>query len=84
MGFSGFFYGKNRVSRVIFVLIVLYALIAVLCFWATAGAAMSDIDRGYSMIGFSMLSFVLTIVISAYHLSTLIKRRKRVMDKIET
>jgi amino acid transporter len=85
MGSNNFFRGKNRVSQVIFGVIILYALVSIACLWAAAGGVgLSDADRNYVLIAFSMLSFVVAVFICAYHLSTLFKRRKRKTDRTET
>jgi hypothetical protein len=77
---SNWFSTSSTGSKCIFVVIVLY-LIATVILLATAGGSTVS-DNPYILIGFSLASFTLTVVVSAFHLSTLIRRRKRKSDKI--
>jgi hypothetical protein len=85
MSFRDFFFSKNRLNRAIFVLIIVYAILSIGCLLAGLRVitVLTD-DVNYVMIGFAMISFVVTVFICAYHLSTKIQRRRRVTDKAET
>ena len=79
----------NPVSRLIFGLLILYVI--VLGFYLLISTGIINIipeksgnpfAAEYFSAGFAMVSFVFIVFISAFHLSTLIRRRKRHADKI--
>lgn len=82
-GFREFWVNKNHVSQGIFIVSALYCvsavvvLLLVLGIWPLVPKAHLN---PYLLIGFTIVSFGLTLFISAYHLSTMLKRRKRKTD----
>ena len=80
----------NPIARLIFILLILYLLIAICYLLVSMGTigfinnkfSDSPISMEYFSAGFAMISFVFIVFISAFHLSTLIRRRKRHADKI--
>jgi hypothetical protein len=76
---------RSRVSQVIFILIVLYCVASVNVLILALGMLPyyeSIQGVSYLLIGFTISSFVLTLFISAYHLSTMLRRRKRRSDRL--
>jgi hypothetical protein len=66
-------------------LIVLYCVAAVnVLILALGMLPYYEAEHGvsYLLIGFTISSFVLTLFISAYHLSTMLRRRKRRSDRL--
>jgi membrane protein implicated in regulation of membrane protease activity len=82
---EGFFLKKSTMSQIIFILIILYSVSAINVLLLAFGL-LPYIPGAYlnpnMLIGFSLFSFVLTLLTSAYHLSTMIRRRKRKTDRI--
>ena len=75
---------RSHVSQIIFILIVLYCVASVNVLILALGMLPyyeSDHGVSYLLIGFTISSFVLTLFISAYHLSTMLRRRKRRSDR---
>ena len=79
----------NPISRAIFVLLILYVLIGVLYLLIMMGVvniipefSNRPFVAEYMSASFAIISFVFIVFISAFHLSTLIRRRKRHADKI--
>jgi lipid-A-disaccharide synthase-like uncharacterized protein len=81
---AGFWKSKSRLSQVIFILSLLYYAGSVIVLFLALGL-MPNMSRvylnPYLLIGFSIVSFVLTLFISVYHLALLLKRRKRKTDR---
>jgi hypothetical protein len=74
---------SNKTSQVLFVLSVLYMVCAVVILIITlsAIAVIPGLHNNhYVLIGFSLASFTFSVFISAFHLSTIIRRRKRKTD----
>jgi hypothetical protein len=74
----------SPVSRIIFILIILYAVCSVIVLFLAVGIISSP-SNGFllspiGVITYAIISFALTAVTSAYHLSTMIFRRKRTGD----
>ena len=91
MGFVEIFRRTIPMMKIIFVIIVLYLLISLYVLLWVLGVAgnvftsnqigtATDVDNLW--ISFAIVSFGLAIIISAFHLSTMILRRKRKTDKI--
>lgn len=76
---------KSHMSQVIFILIILYCVSSVNVLLLALGL-MPYIPGAYLnphvLIAFSIISFALTLFISAFHLSTMIRRKKRRCDRI--
>lgn len=75
---------KTYIAITIFIVIIIYAISSVVMlglvlgiFPALPGAYLNP----YMCLGYAIISFLLTAFISAYHLSTLIRRRKRKTDE---
>ncbi|MDR0760693.1 MAG: hypothetical protein LBF74_11405 [Treponema sp.] len=75
---------QSLIVQVIWICILLYAvasiyvlLLALSTYRYLPGAYLDP----RALIGFAVVSFLLTTVISAYHISTLIRRRKRRADR---
>ena len=83
MGFKGFWENKSRFAQLIFIMIILYAISSINVLLLAVGI-LPHIPgiylNPYVLIGFALVSFVFTVLISAYHLSTMIRRRKRKYD----
>lgn len=76
---------RSHVSRVIFILIVLYCVASVNVLILALGMLPyyeANQSVSYLLIGFTISSFILTLFISAYHLSTMLRRRKRRADRL--
>ena len=89
MSFKEVWKRVNPISRVIFVLLILYVFIGVFFLLVSMGIiniipGLSDNEFAteYLSACFAIISFVFIVFISAFHLSTLIRRRKRYADKI--
>jgi hypothetical protein len=84
MGYKEFYGEKSTATKLIFVLIVLYTLCSIVVLLLALGFVFPKVPSFYHnprvLIVFSVISFVVTVVISVHHLSTLIKRRKRKTD----
>ncbi|GMO52127.1 MAG: hypothetical protein Pg6C_17490 [Treponemataceae bacterium] len=84
---NNWFSTSSTVSKCIFCAIILYLIATTVAALAAAGIMPNSSgsavhENSYVLICFSLVSFALTGVISAFHLSTLIRRRKRKSDKI--
>lgn len=84
MGFKEFWANKRRISQVIFILIIIYAVSSINVLLLALGV-LSYLPQAhlnpYVLVAFSLVSFLLSVFISAYHLSTMIQRRKRKSDR---
>ena len=84
MDFKEIFGRSSPMAKFIFILIVLYAAVSVyILLWALG--AVNNVftsDTDATWIGFAIISFAMATLISAYHLSTMIFRRKRRADKL--
>jgi hypothetical protein len=80
---KGFWINRNPVSRCIFVLIVAYCVSVIAVLSMTFGIVPVEwaYFNPYLLMGFAVASFFLTVLISAYHLGNLFRRRKRKTDK---
>ncbi|MDR0443148.1 MAG: hypothetical protein LBH44_07070 [Treponema sp.] len=76
---------SNVVTRILLVLLIIYSLISVfVLIWALDIIQLDRSIEGDSVwIGFGILSFALSAIISAFHLSTMMHRRKRHSDRLE-
>jgi hypothetical protein len=84
MNQNGWFWRHSVASRIIFVLILLYAICSINVLLLAAGIV-SYLPREFVLdpfvlIAFAIISFCLVVVTSAYHLATMILRRKRRVD----
>ena len=83
MSFKEIWTRANNVSKFIFILAVIYILGGI---WVLLTALGVISETSYNdpvlLIVFTMVSFALTVFICTYHLSNLIRRRKRLTDKI--
>ena len=71
------------VPKVLFVLIILYAVFSVYVLaWAFDLAPNMTEDEDLMWIGYAIVSFALATLIAAYHLVTMIFRRKRETDHL--
>jgi membrane protein implicated in regulation of membrane protease activity len=77
---------KNQgfIVHVIWVCILLYA-VASINVLILALTTYKDLPGAYlnpnALVGFAVISFLLVVVISAYHISSLVRRRKRRSDR---
>ncbi|MDR2551641.1 MAG: hypothetical protein LBD31_00525 [Treponema sp.] len=84
MSFKEFFGEKSVPARAIFILIILYVICSIVVLLLALGIVLPRTSlylNPYTLIGFSVVSFGFTVLISVYHLSTLIRRRKRKTDR---
>jgi membrane protein implicated in regulation of membrane protease activity len=85
MGFKEFWSHKSRVSQVIFIVIIMYCVSSINVLLLALGI-MPYIPgvylNPYVLIAFAIISFLITLLISIYHLSTMIRRRKRKCDQL--
>ena len=83
MSFKEIFRRATPLAKIILVLIVLFAIVSVYILLWSIGVVdnifISDVDATW--ICFSIISFGLATLIAAFHLSTMIFRRKRKADK---
>jgi predicted membrane protein len=84
MSEQGWFLRHSIAARIIFILILLYAICSINVLFLVAGIVyylpkdfMLD---PFVLIIFTIISFCLVVITSAYHLSTMILRRKRRTD----
>ncbi|MDR2516141.1 MAG: hypothetical protein LBC88_02025 [Spirochaetaceae bacterium] len=78
------FNSKTSIARIIFVMLILYGAGSVGVVLAALGIlppySQDSALNPYVLAVFSIASFVVTVIVSAYHLSTLLRRRKRKDD----
>jgi membrane protein implicated in regulation of membrane protease activity len=79
---ANWFSESNKTSRVVFILTIVYivGVIAVLLLERGIIAVAALYHNPYLLIGFAIVSFAFSVFISAFHMSTIIKRRKRKTD----
>jgi membrane protein implicated in regulation of membrane protease activity len=81
--FKEFWMNKTNVSRVIFILIIAYCVTCINLLLLVLGI-LPYIEWAQNkpnlFLWFAIGSFALTIIVSAYHLSTMLRRRKRKED----
>jgi quinol-cytochrome oxidoreductase complex cytochrome b subunit len=83
MSFQDVWSNRGHVTRVFSIILFLYFIAAVIVLSLAFGlipAVPEAKNNPYLLIIFAIVSFALTVVISAYHLSTQIRRRKRKTD----
>lgn len=84
MGFKEFLLNKSRISQVIFIVIIMYCVSSMNVLILALGI-MPYIPgvylNPYVLIVFAIISFVITLLVSIYHLSTMIRKRKRKCDR---
>jgi membrane protein implicated in regulation of membrane protease activity len=77
---------KSHIAQTIFILIILYAVTTVIVLCLALGF-FQHLPRAhlnpYVSLTYAIISFVLTALISAFHLSTMIRRRKRKTDWLD-
>jgi ABC-type multidrug transport system permease subunit len=76
---------RSHLSKLIFLLIILYCIssinVLLLAFGLTKWIPDFHLNARV-LIAFSVTSFALTLFVSAYHLSTFLRRRKRASDHV--
>ena len=83
MGFKENWGYVDRVSKILFVLIILYVIVSVyILAWGLGSAPGLAEDDDLMWIGYAIVSFVLATIIAAYHLTTMMFRRKRETDRL--
>jgi len=85
MSFNEIWTRVNPISKTIFILLIAYAVFCVIVVLAVLNVVHLIPDaynQVYLYLCFAVVSFLLTVFISAYHLTTLIRRRKRASDKL--
>ena len=85
MSFNEIWTRVNPISKIIFILLIVYVAVCVIVLLSLLNIVRlfpDTDDQVYLYLGFAMVSFLLTVLISAYHLTTLIRRRKRASDKL--
>ncbi|MDR0600687.1 MAG: hypothetical protein LBG84_11545 [Treponema sp.] len=73
-------------SQIIFVIIIIYAVSSINVFLLALGILPflpAAYLNPYLLLTFSIASFAFTLLMAAYHLSTMIRRRKRKTDRVE-
>jgi hypothetical protein len=79
-----FWQNQSLIVHVIWVCILLYA-VASINVLILALTTYKDLPGAYlnpnALVGFAVISFLLVVMISAYHISSLIRRRKRRSDR---
>jgi membrane protein implicated in regulation of membrane protease activity len=83
--FLDFWRQKTRVSQVLFILAMMYCVSSINVLLLALGV-IRWIPQAYLnpkvLIAFSLISFAFALVLSAYHFSTFINRRKRRDDRM--
>ena len=73
----------GRISKILFVLIVIYAVFSLYVLACALDVLHNPMENGdFLWIFHAMASFVLATLIAAFHLSTMIFRRKRETDQL--
>lgn len=82
---SNWFTTSSTASKSIFCIIVVYLIAAIIVLLMIFGVIPSKnaANNPYLLIEFSVVSFIISVIISVFHLSTLIMRRKRRSDNRE-
>ena len=84
--FSDFWKQKTRISQILFILAMMYCVSSINVLLLALGVV-RWIPLAYLnpkvLIVFSLISFVFALILSAYHFSTFINRRKRKNDRID-
>jgi membrane protein implicated in regulation of membrane protease activity len=82
--FIEFWKQKTHVSQVLFIIAMMYCVSSINVLLLALGV-IRWIPQAYLnpnvLIGFSLISFAFALVLSAYHFSTFINRRKRKEDR---
>ena len=81
---EGFWVNKSHVSQIIFILIILYCVSSInvlLLGFGILPYIPGVYLNPYMFIWFALASCVLTLIMSVYHLSTMLRRRKRKSDR---
>jgi ABC-type transport system involved in cytochrome c biogenesis permease subunit len=85
MSFNEIWTRVNPISKIIFILIIAYAVISIIVLFMALNIVRfipDSYNQVYVYLAFAIVSFLVTVFISAYHLTTLIRRRKRASDKL--
>ena len=83
MSFQSVWSNSSHVTRVFSVILFLYFIAAIVVLLLALGFVPSVPEAQHHphlLIIFAIISFALTVIISAFHLSTQIRRRKRKTD----
>jgi membrane protein implicated in regulation of membrane protease activity len=84
--FIVFWKQKTYVSQVLFIIAMLYCVSSVIILLLALGVV-RWLPQAYLnpdvLIGFSLISFAFALILSAYHFSTFLNRRKRKEDRDE-
>ena len=85
-GFITTFLRKNTIWQMIFILTILYAVSSINVLVIVINLLpylRGAFFRTHILVYFAEISFGLTAFLSAYHLTTMFRRRKRKMDRVE-
>ena len=81
--FTAFWVDKNHVKQVFFILIILYSVSSI-GILSLAPSVAHQLPGAYLnpvvLIGFMVISFLLSILISVYHISVMARMKKRKED----
>jgi hypothetical protein len=84
--FSDFWRQKTHISQVLFILSMMYCVSSINVLLLALGIV-RWIPQAYLnpkvLIGFSLISFAFALVLSIYHFSTFLNRRKRKYDRMD-
>jgi Na+/phosphate symporter len=76
---------KTLISQVIFILIIVYAVSSINVLLLALGVIPylpSAYLNPYMILSFAVTSFVLTTAMAVFHLSTMLRRNKRITDRM--
>jgi membrane protein implicated in regulation of membrane protease activity len=82
----GWFKNRTFIAQTIFIVIILYAVSSIVVLGVAAGVfhkMPGAYLNPYICVAYAIISFALTAFISAYHLSTMIRRKKRRCDRLD-
>lgn len=86
MAFMEWFKEKSHISQTIFIVIIAYAVSSVVVLCLALGI-FPYLEGAYLnpqvCLAYAIISFALTAFISAYHLSTMLRRKKRRNDRLD-
>jgi uncharacterized membrane protein len=81
---NAFFRNKNLLAHILWIVLIVYAVASVYLLITSVnwyrhypGAYLNPL----TLVGFAVISFLLVVLVSSYHLSSLIRRRKRRSDR---
>jgi membrane protein implicated in regulation of membrane protease activity len=84
--FSDFWKQKTHISQILFILAMMYCVSSINVLLLALGVV-RWIPQAYLnpkvLISFSLISFAFALVLSIYHFSTFLNRRKRKYDRVD-